>query len=99
MSNHFADLINTRLKPGMETQLDTSRLSGFPSAPKPLKRFLLTSVGCTGLKPGVNGSSLRKTFSFLLALLTVSLPAASNFAAQTDDTRSEEHTSELQSRE
>src|SRR5437016_13061729 len=88
MSNHFADLINTRLKPGAETQLNMSRFNGFPSAAKPLKRFSSTSVGCTGLKPGVTESSLRKALSFLLVLLTVCLHA-SNFAAQTDDTEYE----------
>src|SRR6266487_2300002 len=89
MNNHFAELINTRLKQGVETRLDISRFNGSPSAAKPLKRFSSTSVGCTGLKPGVNESSLRKTFSFLLVLLTVLLPVASNFAAQTDDTEYE----------
>jgi uncharacterized protein (DUF885 family) len=85
MSSCFADLINTRLKPGVETRLDMSPFNGFPSAPKPLKRFPSTSVGCTGPKSGVNESSLRKTFSFVLVLLTVLLHAASSFGAQTDD--------------
>ncbi len=89
MNNHFAELINTRLKPGVETRLDISRFNGSPSAAKPLKRVSSTSVGCTGLKSDVNESSLRKTFSFLLVLLTVLLPVASNFAAQTDDTEYE----------
>src|SRR6266853_135017 len=85
MNNHFAELINTRLKPGVETRLDISRFNGSPSAAKPLKRFLSTSVGCTGLKTGVTESSLGKTLSFLLVLLAVCLHAASNFAAQADD--------------
>src|SRR6266853_3107325 len=85
MNNHFAELINTRLKPGVETRLDISRFNGSPSAAKPLKRFSSTSVGCTGLKPGVTESSLGKTLSFLLVLLAVCLHAASNFAAQADD--------------
>ena len=89
MNNHFAELINTRLKPGVETRLDMSCSNGSPSAAKRLKRFSSTSVGCTGLKSGVNESSLRKTFSFLLVLLTVLLHAASSFAAQTDDTEYE----------
>src|SRR6266568_3348145 len=89
MNNHFAELVNTRLKPGVETRLDMSRFNGSPSAAKPLKRFSSTSVGCTGLKSDVNESSLRKTFSFLLVLLTVLLAVASNFAAQTDDTEYE----------
>jgi len=89
MNNHFAELINTRLKPDVETRLDMSRFNGFPSAPKRLKRFSSTSLGCTGLKSGVNESSLRKTFSFLLVLLTVLLHAASSFAEQTDDTEYE----------
>ncbi len=85
MNNHFAELINTRLKPGVETRLDISRFNGSPSAAKPLKRFSSTSVGCTGLKPGVTESSLGKTLSFLVVLLAVCLHAASNFAAQADD--------------
>src|SRR6266513_402754 len=89
MNNHFAELINIRLKPGVETRLDMSHFNGSPSAAKPLKRFSSTSVGGTGLKSNVNESSLRKTFSFLLVLLTVLLPVASSFAAQTDDTEYE----------
>jgi uncharacterized protein (DUF885 family) len=89
MSNHFAHLINTRLQPGVESQPAMSRLNGFPSTPKPLKRFPSTSVGCTGLKPSVNESALRKALSLVLVLLTVFLHAASNFAAQTDDTEYE----------
>jgi uncharacterized protein (DUF885 family) len=85
MSNRFADLINTRLKPGVETRLDMNRFNGWPAACKPLKRFPSTSVGCTVLKPGVNESALRKTLSIVLILLTLCLPAASNFGAQTDD--------------
>src|SRR6266436_868459 len=85
MNNHFAELINTRLKPGVETRLDMSRFNGSPSAAKPLKRFSSTSVGCTGLKPGVTESSLGKTLSSLVVLLAVCLQAASNFAAQADD--------------
>src|ERR1043166_8197793 len=85
MTNRFAGIINNRLQPGVGSELDMSRFNGFPMAPKPLKRFSSTSIGCTGLKPGVNGSALRKTLLLLLILLTVLLHAASNFAAQTDD--------------
>src|ERR1043166_5030234 len=85
MTNRFAGIINNRLQPGVGSELDMSRFNGFPMAPKPLKRFSSTSIGCTGLKPGVNGSALRKTLLLLLILLTVLLHPASNFAAQTDD--------------
>ena len=85
MTNRFAGIINNRLQPGVGSELDMSRFNGFPMAPKPLKRFSSTSIGCTGLEPGVNGSALRKTLLLLLILLTVLLHAASNFAAQTDD--------------
>ena len=84
MSYHFADLINTRLRPGVERQPAVSRFNGFPHL-KPLKRFVSHPVSCTGLTPGVNESALRKTLASVLILLTVFLRAASNFAAQTDD--------------
>jgi hypothetical protein len=35
-----------------------SRFSGFRLSSKPLKRFVVLSVGCTWLKPGVNEKSL-----------------------------------------
>ena len=89
MSNHLPDLINTRLKPGVDDRLDKRCLSGFASAPKPLKRFPSPSVSCTGLKPSVNEGALRKTLSVVLILLTLCLPAVINFAAQPGDTEYE----------
>jgi hypothetical protein len=35
-----------------------SRFNGFQLSSKPLKRFVVLSVGCTWLKPGVNEKSL-----------------------------------------
>jgi uncharacterized protein (DUF885 family) len=70
MTSRFAGVINTRLQPG---------------ASKPLKRLPGCSCDRTGLKPCVNENALRKTLSIVLILLTLCLPAASNFAAQSDD--------------
>jgi len=89
MDYHFADLTSTRLQPGAASELNMSRLNGFPTPSKPLKRFPFPSVSCIGLKPGVNESALRKPLSFLLILLMLCLPAVTNFAAQTDDTEYE----------
>src|SRR6476620_11533942 len=78
-------LINTRLQPGVEHAPHASRFNGFPSARKPLRRFDPSPRRHTGLKPRVNENTLRRVLSFVLILLTLCLPAVSNFAAQTDD--------------
>src|SRR5262249_41809745 len=84
MGKSFAALINTRLETGAESQLDLSRFNGFPSTRKPLKWFLPSSSGFTGLKPGASESAFRKALAFVLVLLVFSLRAAS-FAAETED--------------
>src|SRR5262245_17834271 len=83
MSNHFFDLSNTRLQPGVGSELDMSRLNGF-SLLRPLKQFSSRPIGCTGSKPGVNGSTARISFSTIVVLLILLLRTAA-FAAQTDD--------------
>ena len=84
MNKRLSDLINTRLQPGAERRGGASRFNGFPLRAKPLKRFWPSSCRSTGLKPGVNEKTLGR-LSFVLLLLTLCLPAASSFAAQTDD--------------
>src|ERR1051326_2568375 len=83
MSKHLA-LINTRLEPGVQRRLCSSRFNGFPAL-KPLRRVPSCCCDRTGLKPGVNEKGSQKTFAFVFILLTLCLSAASNFAAQTDD--------------
>src|ERR1051326_4401438 len=83
MSKHLA-LINTRLEPGVQRRLCSSRFNGFPAL-KPLRRLPGCCCDRTGLKPGVNEKGSQKTFAFVFILLTLCLSAASNFAAQTDD--------------
>ena len=54
MSNHLLVSLTpgfSRVGNGVNEQ---SRFNGLPAAAKPLKRFSLLSVVCTGLKPGVN---------------------------------------------
>ncbi len=84
MSKRSSKPIHTRLQPGAESQPGISRFNGFPAARKPLKRFLSCSCVRTGLKPGVNQNTLRKTFSFGVILLTLYFSSA-GFAAQTED--------------
>ena len=84
MNKRLSDLINTRLQPGAERRGGASRFNGFSLRAKPLKRFWPSSCRSTGLKPGINEKTLRR-LSFVLLLLTLCLPAASSFAAQTDD--------------
>jgi len=84
MSKRSSKPIHTRLQPGAESQPSISRFNGFPAARKPLKRFLSCSCVRTGLKPGVNQNTLRKTFSFGVILLTLYFSSA-GFAAQTED--------------
>ncbi len=84
MSKRSSKPIHTRLQPGAESQPGISRFNGFPAARKPLKRFLSCSCVRTGLKPGVNQNTLRKTFSFGVILLTLCFSSA-GFAAQTED--------------
>src|SRR5437763_16259034 len=88
MNKRLSDLINTRLQPGAERRGVASRFNSFPLRAKPLKRFWPSSCHSTGLKPGVNEKTLRR-LSFVLLLLTLCLPAASSFAAQTDDSEYE----------
>src|SRR5438067_705823 len=85
MNKRLSDLINTRLQSGAERRGGASRFNGFPLRAKPLKRFWPSSCRSTGLKPGVNEKTLRRALSSVLILLTLCLPAASSFAAQTDD--------------
>src|SRR6058998_2071504 len=84
MSKRSSKPINTQLQPGAESQPGISRFNGFPAARKPLKGFLSCSCVRTGLKPGVNQNTLRKTFSFGVILLTLYFSSA-GFAAQTED--------------
>ena len=84
MNNRFSDVIYARLEPAAEHQARESRFTGLPAARKPLKRFLSSSSGYTGLKPGVNESAFWKPLFFALILLTLSLRTA-GFAAQTED--------------
>jgi uncharacterized protein (DUF885 family) len=77
-------LINARLEPGVEAAPGASGFNPFPRARKPLKQLGSASLCLTRLKPGVNKGGLKKTFSFVLMLLTCSLCAGA-FAAQTED--------------
>src|SRR5437763_2457226 len=84
MNKRLSDLINTRLQPGAERRGGPRRVNGCPLRAQPLRRVWPSSCHSTGLKPGVNEKTLRR-LSFVLLLLTLCLPAASSFAAQTDD--------------
>src|SRR5262245_35389880 len=74
MSDDLADVITTRLKPGGKRHPNTSRFNGSPA----------TYSVFTGLKPGVNEGTVRRTRSFVLLLLTLSI-ASPLFAAQPQD--------------
>jgi uncharacterized protein (DUF885 family) len=87
MTNPFADLINTRLQPSAEAQLNASRFNGFLATSKPLKRFGTCAHRNTGLKPGVNESASGKLL-LLIFLLTLCFSSAA-LAAQAEDTEYE----------
>ena len=75
MNNDFAELINTRLRPGFAVAAGGDR-GGLVDAKS-------RTAGVTD--PGYNAAAIRKWFLPFLFLLTVCLHAASNFAAQADD--------------
>jgi uncharacterized protein (DUF885 family) len=73
MSNHFSDLINTRLQPGLTVVAGGGRGG------------VVDAKSRTGvIDPGYNARAIRKCFLLLLLLLTLSLSSAA-IAAQTDD--------------
>src|SRR5262245_41634148 len=84
MSDDLADVITTRLQPGGKRHPNTSRFNGSPATSKPLKRFHSPCCVFTGLKPGVNEGTVRRTRSFVLLLVTLSI-ASRLFASQPQD--------------
>ena len=84
MREHICNLINARLPPVVQRrEAHSSRFNGV-FATKPLKRFCSPSYRSSTPKPGVNENAARKTLSFAVLLLTLSL-AGTAFAAQTQD--------------
>jgi hypothetical protein len=57
----ISGLINTRLSRVLVNAANKP-FNGFLPTSKPLKRFVLYSIGCTGLKRGVN----KKSFQFFI---------------------------------
>jgi uncharacterized protein (DUF885 family) len=84
MRERLCNLINARLQPGAQRrQARASRFNGFV-ATKPLKQFRPIFHRSTAMKSGVNKNAARKTLSFALVLLTLSL-ASTAFAALAQD--------------
>jgi uncharacterized protein (DUF885 family) len=84
MRERICNLINAWLSPAAKRrEAHPSRFSGFVPT-KPLKQFRPPSYRCSTPKPGVNESAARKTLSFAVLLLTLSI-ADTAFAAQTQD--------------
>ena len=84
MREHICNLINARLPPVVQRREEhPSRFSGV-FATKPLKRSCSSSYHSSTPKPGVNENAARKTLSFAVLLLTLSL-AGTVIAAQTQD--------------
>jgi len=80
----ICNLINAWLPPAAQRrEAHPSRFSGV-FATKPLKQFRSPSYRSSTPKPGVNENAARKTLSFAILLLTLSL-AGMAFAAQTQD--------------
>ncbi len=84
MRERICNLINAWLPPAAQRrEARASRSSSFV-ATKPLKQFRSPSYRSSTPKPGVNENAARKTLSFAVLLLTLSL-AGTAFAAQTQD--------------
>ena len=54
MHHRLPSLISTRLQPGVDAGVASSRFNGLSVGRKPLKRFSYFSLANTGLKPGAN---------------------------------------------
>ena len=84
MREHICNLINARLPPVVQRREEhPGRFSGV-FATKPLKRSCSFCYHSSTPKPGVNENAARKTLSFAVLLLTLSL-AGTVIAAQTQD--------------
>src|SRR5215211_4451045 len=84
MSDHLADVINTRFQPGAQAEAGVSRFNGFHTVAKPLNRFHFCSCRRTGLNPAVNACSVQQILFVVIILLALSF-ASALFAAQTQD--------------
>ena len=84
MRERVCNLITTRLQPAAQRRGASASLFNGSVATKPLKRFRSPSYRSTGRKAGVNETAVRKTLSFAVLLLTISL-ASTAFATQMQD--------------